>query len=335
MIDYVKIYLKNINISKLLLNSELDFRCSVSISTGEILEDTLIAKYHFCQITIKNAKSEMPHVLFTGSVHKLWNSLNDIKAPNFNKGTTYKGFNGNLFKLSNIIEVRIHLEKLFDCKASQMIFQNIEFGINVKVSFNPKFFIKGLLYHKNIKFEFRHRNNFAEVVHNRFLLKIYNKSNQYCMKENILRIELKIIKMEELKPLEIKTFADLNVDSILKAKDLILKRFDEIVQYDYTINRIQLSKREAKLLDNYSNSHYWIDTLKPNHRDIHKKKLNSLILAHSVNLHYQIRIEIIEKYVMINRLSENEKKENYVMVNHSNIGLNVTYTYCKSQTIVV
>ncbi|MES2410604.1 MAG: hypothetical protein V4535_04080, partial [Bacteroidota bacterium] len=192
MIDYVKIYLKDINIKRLVFNTELDFNSLVSKTTGEISEDTLIAKYHFCSITIKNAKSEKPHVLFTGSIHKLWNDLNNIKAPNFDESITYKGFNGNLFKLNNIVEVRTRLEKLFDCKASQMIFQNIELGVNSELSFNPIFFSKGLLYHKDKKFEFQHNDNFAKAIHNRFILKIYNKSNQYAMTENILRVELKI-----------------------------------------------------------------------------------------------------------------------------------------------
>jgi len=127
MIDYVKIYLENINLKSLLTNNNLDFKCSVSNSTGEVQENTLVAEYHFCKITIKKAKSENPHILFNGSIHKFWNDLNGIKAPNFDTNKPYKGFNGNQFNLNNIVEVRTHLEKLFDCNATQMISQNIEF----------------------------------------------------------------------------------------------------------------------------------------------------------------------------------------------------------------
>ncbi|MES2410605.1 MAG: hypothetical protein V4535_04085, partial [Bacteroidota bacterium] len=137
------------------------------------------------------------------------------------------------------------------------------------------------------------------------------------------------------KPFGIKTFADIGLVTLEKAQVLLLKRFDEIVQYDYTINKSQLSKRNLELLKNYSNSRYWIEDLKPNHRDRHKKKLNSLILDFSMNLHQQIKTEIIEKCVMINQLFELDKKEKCVIINHSSIELNIINTYSKSQTIVL
>lgn len=208
MIDYTKIYLTGINVNRLLLLDDLDFKYEVSEKTG-LLSSSLTAEYHHCKIVIiENSKEKNnPHVSFVGSIHKMWNSRNGILAPNFKENKHYKGFNGNQFELKNIIETRTHLEELFDCKASQMIFQNIEFGVNLNVLFTATIFLKGLLYHKDKKFEFRYNENYSQAIHNRFVFKIYNKSIQYGMIENTLRVELKIIKMEELKPFGIKTFA--------------------------------------------------------------------------------------------------------------------------------
>ncbi len=100
----------------------------------------------------------------------MWNELNGIKAPNYDEKKLYKGFNGNLFTLNDIVEVRTHLEDLFDCKASQMIFQNIEFGVNIILDYNPILFIKGLLYRQNIMFEFSHRGNTSKVIYCNYLL---------------------------------------------------------------------------------------------------------------------------------------------------------------------
>ncbi len=141
--------------------------------------------------------------------------------------------------------------------------------------------------------------------------------------------------MIELEGLGIKTFANIDYLVFERAKFLLLKRFDEIVQYDYTIDKTRLSTRDLEPLDNYCNSHYWIDELKPIHRDRHKKKLNRLIIDFSLNLHEQIRVEIIEKCVMINQAPESSKKAKCVIFNHSSIGLNIIYTYCKIQTIIV
>jgi len=70
--------------------------------------------------------------------------------------------------------------------------------------------LKGLLYHKNKLFDYRYNGNFAQAEHQRFIFKIYNKSNQYGMSEFTLRIELKINKTEELKTIGLGTFDDVN-----------------------------------------------------------------------------------------------------------------------------
>lgn len=316
MIDYIKILLINININRILQLPYLDFKVEVSEKTGEI-STKRIAEYHFCKITIYDTGV----VLFTGSIHKLWNSLNDIKAPNYKNIDIYKGFNGNQFALENIIEVRNHLENLFECEPRQMVFQNIELGVNTAPGFNPKSYIKGLLYHKNKLFEYRYNGNLAQAMHQRLIFKIYNKSNQYGMSEFTLRIELKITKVTELKATGLKTFADINTNTLNKAKQMLLKRFDEVMHYDYTINKKVLTKVQNQILKSYSNPRYWINDLQPKYRDRHKKRLKEITLKYSDNLHQQLRQNIIQKCVMINRLSESSK---CVIINSSYIGLNVT-----------
>ena len=120
MIDYIKILLKNIDIIRLLNLPQLEFKFIAS-ETGEY-STKRVADYHFCKITVYEAGI----VLFTGSIHKMWNSLNGIVAPNFKTKIEHKGFNGNLFTIDNVIEVRGFLEELFNCDADQMIFQNMK-----------------------------------------------------------------------------------------------------------------------------------------------------------------------------------------------------------------
>jgi len=298
------------------LSGLLEFKFEVVESTGEY-STKKVAEYHFCKITIY----ESGIVLFTGSIHKLYNSLKDIKAPNHKEEKIYKGYNGNQFTIYNILEVKERLQILFNCEPKQMLFQNIELGVNTEPLFNPNLYLKGLLYHKNKLFEYRYNNNLAQAAHQRFIFKIYNKSNQYGMSEFTLRIELKINKTEELKTIGLRTFENVNVITLNKAKEMLLRRFDEVVYFDYTINKKTLSKRENQLLKNYSNPRYWIVDIKPIHRDRHKKRLYQITLKHSKNLHQQLRQEISTKCVIINRLSESTK---CVTINSSSIGLNIT-----------
>lgn len=297
MIDYVKIQLLCVDINQLLNIHSLDFKIEVSERTG-VCSTKRIAKYHFCKIVIYDSGL----VLFTGSIHKFWNSLNGIKAPNYKTVKLYKGYNGNQFTFNNIIEVRKHLESLFDCTPQQMAFQNIEFGVNTTPLFNPIQYLKGLLYHKGLLFEFRYKGNFADAKHQQYRVKIYNKSVQYEMSEFTLRVEISIKKTIELKTTGIKTFADINVNALNKAKGLLLKRFDEVMHYDYTINKKTLTKGEMILIKDYSRPSYWIDETDSNHRSRPKKGLQKITLKHSKNLHQQIRQEIEKKCVIINRL---------------------------------
>jgi hypothetical protein len=349
MIDYVKIKLSNIDLLRLLKLKFLDFKSEISETTGEI-STTKSAKYKHCKITIKenSIDIENPHIYFTGSIHKLWNETHQIYAPNHNINQTNKGFNGNQFNLKDVIEVRTHLENLFDCNASQMTFENIELGANIVLQFSPIIFLSGLLFHKNKKFESKYSENYFSCKHNNFSMKIYNKGSQYEMSEYVLRFELHINRMTEVKGLFFKTFADINRQVLENAKDYLLRRFDEIVYYDNTIDKNKLSESMLYNLKNYSNYNYWINELKPNHRDRPKKELKKIIENYSGNLHKQIRSKIIEKCVIINninkvakaqncvtinRIINKRKKSQCVIINHSFTKLNSTHDNIKKDEV--
>ncbi|HEX8270291.1 MAG TPA: hypothetical protein VF581_10410 [Flavobacterium sp.] len=325
MVDYTKIYLKNIDIARLLSSSILDFKCEYSTSTSEVNETKLVAKINFCEITVYQNKS---HALFTGSIHKFWNELKGIKAPKYDGSELYKGFNGNQFTIDAITDVRLYLQQLFNCEPEQMIFQNIEFGVNSTPGFEPKLFLKGLLYHKSSPFEYSRQGNYAQSVHQRYVFKIYNKSYQYDMDDNVLRVELKFKKMEDLSAFNIRCFADISESKLDEVMNFLLQKFDEVMYYDYSIRKNELRPSQTKALTNYSNPRYWIEELKPNHRDRHKKILREVIENHSARLHKQIGESIIEKCVTINRHSNIGK---CVIINTSSIELIPTQNTIKTR----
>ncbi len=299
--DYIKLEILNADIPYLLNNGALDFKTTISTETGEI-SNKKVAEYHFCKITIYDSG----YVQFSGSIHKFWNSLNGIKAPN---GTPkfHKGFNGNQFTLSDFIKAKIYLSELFNVCATDLEIVNIEFGYNLHVSFNPLLFIKGLLYYKGKMFEFRYNRNYAQVEFQRYILKIYNKSNQYGMPENILRVEIKIRKTEHLKGKGIKTLEDINLITLQRVTELFLKHFKGISYYDYTINKKGLKKKDLERLNNYSNPRYWIIDLDKEKRKRPKGYLKNYIIKYSTNLHQNIIIQITQKCTLINT--------SYIMLN--------------------
>ncbi|MDO6605292.1 hypothetical protein [Arenibacter palladensis] len=315
MIDYFKIEVLNPDLNYIENQSGLEFDSLLNHTTGEI-SGRKIAKHHFCKITIYESGA----VYFSGSVHKLWNSLNGVKGPNQNNlgQNGRRGFNGNQFSLVEFYKIREYLESLFNCNASQMVIKNIEFGVNIKTLFDPDLYIKGLLYHIGVPFEFRYRGSYAQAVHQRFILKIYNKSKQYGLKDHTIRIELKVVKTLEISSTGITTLADIYPETMENAANLLLKRFDEVVHYDYTINKELLSKQQKRLIADYSNPRFWME-LKSNFRSRHKKRLKEITLKYSKNIHAELGEEIAKKCSAINRTFEVEKCS---AINHSSIGLN-------------
>lgn len=299
MIDYIKIALINVDIARLLNIECLEFVSDLSKKTG-VISNKSIAEYHFCKIVIYDSGA----VFFTGSIHKLWNSIKGVKSNNYGKIDKYNGFNGNQFTITNIFEMRLHLQRLFNCKPHQMVFQNIEFGVNTTPEFNPQKYLKGLLFHRGKLFEYKFNEHFAQVKHQRYFIKVYNKSNQYQMQDYSLRVELKIVKTEDIKQIGIKTFSDINTVTLNKSKELLLKRFNEIVHYDYTIDKKDLTRLQKQQLINYSNPRYWINDLKAEYRDRQKKRLLKITCNNSSNLHKKIAENIIEKCLIINQYNK-------------------------------
>lgn len=196
----------------------------------------------------------------------------------------YNGYNGNQFYWNEIDFVRQHLVTLFDVPANKMLVQNMEFGQNLTTSFDPKDFIKGLLFFEGRSFEYQFNDHFAKSVHTQYVLKIYNKSNQYEMPLNTLRFEVKTLKMQfQQKKIGIKTVADFSPTTMQRAFNFLEYLLNKVLYYDYTIRKKELSTKDKNHIKDLSNPRFW-QNLKPNKRDGKKKLLQKIINNHSQNL---------------------------------------------------
>lgn len=312
--DFVKFRITNIDEQNLLSNRDLDFKGEFSESTGEVDVKCITATIHHCRIKIFRRQQGNPTVYFSGSIHKLWNSLNGTDTL---YGT--RGFNGNIIDYDAVKQVIEYLSKLFGCKPERMRLQNIELGFNLGVPFEPREFLAGLLYHKSKAFEFKENNCYAQVQHQRYIIKIYDKSAQYRLGEHMLRFELKIVKMAELEGFGISSMADITEAKLMAVKKLLLKRLDEIVYWDRSTDLSLLPVVLKRYAESYSNIRFWEDT-KPNHRDRHLKRLRQIIENYSSNFRSLIRDRMELERVIINR----EEPRRCVTINTSTIKLDVT-----------
>lgn len=290
MIDYIKLRLKNIDVEQ--LKSRLDFTLGYIPNTGESTE-TYFCDFHYCKICIFPSGT----ILFKGSLHKMWNSLSSQYLG------CKSGFNGNDFGYLELEEVIRYLKEVFECEYIDMQIQGMEFGFNVQTKFNPRLFVKGLLFHKGKSFQFDHNKHYAECVHSEYIIKIYDKSVQYNLENYNLRVEVKYRKSNPFSSFGIKTVDDLSEVTLENCFKGLIKLFGQIVYYDYTIKENDLSIKIKNKVESYKNDLYFIETLNKGKRFREKEILNRIIEDHSSQLKSQVKKLIVQKMELLSSYS--------------------------------
>ncbi len=239
MIDGYKTYNLSVNIDELNNNILLSFN-RVSNKDGEIT--TEFAYYKGQTFTIKDNK-----VRLNGSFHKY-----------FNNGV----HNYNDFYFTDLKNVLIDLSTKFNINPEKTILNNLEFGVNVFIRVEPEEVFKNIINYKGKPF---HKFNVdgakgIECQMQNFIIKIYDKGYQYKQSGNLLRFELKGVKMQYFtdNKIKIKTFADLlNVNQLHPLKDVLVSVFNEILITDYCIKDNKLNAKELLIFSNGNNPKYW------------------------------------------------------------------------------
>ncbi len=327
MIDFVKIDIPFYPREKLLKNSNLDFKSNYSLSTGEIEQDKVTAEYK----GMKFISLSTNRLIVQGSLHKYYNFLNNNFAPNqISKEQKTKGFNGNTFNLTQLKYAVNHLCRLNNINPKQAVLRNFEYGLNIQINNDCQIFLNSLIRHKNKEFSSVKdiSQYYRQVKNQRFIIKCYDKQIQYQMPMPIIRFENKQIKMIGLINLPIKCLADLTIKENLESlKHLLVKKWDEVLMYDFTIEISNLKGKERSKIKDLSNPLFW-QSIKSNHTHRHKEKLKELSLKYGKNIKKIFMNEIIKQWdkqnqncVTFNRLFKNE---NCVIFNHSDKGLILT-----------
>ncbi|HCA41976.1 MAG TPA: hypothetical protein DEP28_01840 [Bacteroidetes bacterium] len=242
MFDGFKILNLPVSIQALLDNNLLSFPLPISENTGEVLNYSRIAKYKGLTIILKNENVKME-----GSFHKF-----------FNNGS----HNYNDFYFKDFVNVIYKLENLFGIDLDIAILNNLEFGVNIHVKHNIDKIFESIINYKGIPFNPYNSSGAKGIVCEltNFYIKIYDKSHQYEVPGNILRIEIKVKKMRFFKDrgIKINTLSSLlDHCEILKICPVLLFVFNDILFTDCGINLNDLKPLERIILANGNNSKYW------------------------------------------------------------------------------
>jgi hypothetical protein len=289
---------------------------------GDLLQCTFTyrGKFETYYLTIKemhktiNGHTSVSYLLIIdGSLHK----------------NQYGGSNFLPFTWQDLQTQINYLENKLCLSAQECELVNLEFGVNIKVDFPVYDYMKrNLISYKGNQFNrYKEDKNgvclgFVCDKPTQYKVKIYDKALQNDLPYNLVRFELRFLKMEKLKRLGIKHLADLTDQA--KVQGLISKLvegWDNVLLFDTSININQTSLRinDKELLTNGSNPKYWEQLKEENTRRFNhfRNRFRKLIETHGQNVHKTVRDLIVNEWQRLfkncTKLPSGETKDLYKM----------------------
>jgi hypothetical protein len=208
------------------------------------------------------------------------------------------------FNLSQIQEVIRGLIKKYDIEKDTVL-TNLEFGFNIIISNDPKTIIDSNVLMNNFKsanknLKFSGSGDYKEFQLTDYRIKIYNKSKQFKLKDNILRVELKIIQKRLLQKLGINCLEDLlNIEVLKGIFKLFMEKFEGLIIVDNFDSNV-IAENDYNKLNKYTNSNYWIRIKsEKSPKVVSRLKKDFLILLTKYQLlstKNQIREKLVDKF---------------------------------------
>lgn len=271
MIDFVKYDLLGIAPEQLEQCHLLDFHYKVNSKTGE-LGRYKNAYFRGLEFKIYEPTTANPgqRITVEGSLHKYWNK----GAHNFND-----------FGIVEVKEVLADLHKKFSIRPENCILRQLEIGVNIKPPVKSKTILKHCLLFKTdrLKWVFtKDEGNYIQAQHQRQIYKFYDKKTHYkkrgfTIEDEVLRIEIKYLKMHDLNAKGIRTLADLLKHGLSNFTPVLLKQWQNVIFYDFNV--LQSTKYEEQ----YSNPNYW-ENLPYERLKYHRKNLKEITAKHPGSL---------------------------------------------------
>jgi hypothetical protein len=225
-------------------NNGLTFTTPINEKTGEMKDGVYNASFHNLEFEIYPSG----RVLIKGSLHKYYNSINGLGAQNFND-----------FTIKQVTAALEDLSQRFNIDLAKARLENLEFGVNLIVPFNPNTVLDSLICYKNNSFNsmrIRGQGKGKEVYLQRYGIKMYNKALQFNQPENILRFERKVYKMDSIGQGVIYLTMLTSVDFSKICFDILTESFKDIIITE-PVTLEALSKPQKKIYERCGNPRNW------------------------------------------------------------------------------
>lgn len=271
MIDFVKLVVKDVLFIK--KNKNLDFEVGVNLETGELRNYCEAEKEGLVFRLYDNGT-----LIIKGSLHKYYN-----KGEHNHNSFNWLMLNRSIDKLINLIDVDAEL----------LVLQNIEVGVNISPYGRTLLTLMSIMFHKSKQFSISKGGYYGQVQHSDYYLKVYDKAKQYGLNTQIMRVELKYVKMRTLNSKGIYNLGDLRtMDKVKPLIELLKHEWNEVLMFDSTINLKRL-----KPLDIQLSSHlYWIKNKCRTAKMRSRKRLLTITSKYSLRLQENNLIRIKDKW---------------------------------------
>lgn len=256
MFDYIDIQIIGIRPEEVLSIPELDFYSPVNLNTGEL---------NSYNINRKRNSPIQPKIVKRTKLGSLLLKVTNDKHINL-EGSLHEYFHGNnysKFTYWEVVEALRRIENSIHCSSESFILHNLEFGLNIPLPFPVSLFLESLLFYKGQEPDrqsYEGRGNLRKFTFQQYEVKFYDKGKQYGLNSPLLRVEIKVVKMNYLheKGIYIRTLKDLlKSEYYHKLKELLLMAISGLMLYDNGIEEGNLSLSERRLYKACNSPRYW------------------------------------------------------------------------------
>lgn len=242
MIDGIKIYDLKTDPDQLLQNPYLTEYWNTTVHNSDGTYKYGFAEYFGLKFQLKNGK-----VRLQGSVHKYRNAGRH---------------NYDDFRAVDVAEVVRELSERFEIDTAITLLNNVEFGVNVVLPFGVHIVLDNLIVYKGEPFMkvVEDGMNYYQCKKTHFIIKIYDKGKQYDLLDNVLRFEIKVMRMQylETKGIKLRYLSDLlNMAIYEPLGNILTEVFEGILFGDNTLNEKGLNTKELETFLRGSNPKTW------------------------------------------------------------------------------
>lgn len=201
------------------------------------------------------------------------------------EGSLHRYFNDGLHNYNDFDRISLYDTIVEVCQILKITSQNadihgIEFGVNIHTPFNPSFLLERLLSlnTETAKKDQDYFFDFYEFDFAKYKVKIYNKSEQYKLDIDLLRVEVHVKKMQWLsgKGSLVKTLEDLQqLQHLQKLGEILINCFDEIIIAE-PLETSTMTTKDAHQYEQLIRRYNW-NNINPKQRFKQKEKFERII----------------------------------------------------------